>query len=969
MQGVLPQGATDCESAQAGNRQNRFIKCCLLNARSVNNKLSEFHDLLYGNSYDIICVTESWLRADIPSSLLDPQHAFRAVRCDRDGIVGGGVCLFISSGLTFVEITTKPVAGEYEICCVDVLNGANISCRLICVYRAPRCTQKAVGSVDSLVTQLQNLITTQSHNIVVGDFNCPLIDWTNFTAPSDNIQDALLDFTVGNGLEQLVSSPTRGDNILDLVLSTEPTSIAQLEVSCPFSNSDHCQINFDIQVNFESEQDTAHVNKLDWQSADYSGMSAQLSSVDWQTILSNNLTVDSFWHAFRCELEKAIDANVPIRQIDPIGVQSTRRRMNYPVGIRRMMARKRCLWRKYRENPVDAVAKDRYYRCEAMCREKVRNYEIARESKIIQSNNTGCFYKYVNSKLSNKSGVGALKKENGGMATDDAERANLLNKFFGSTNSIDNNVMPDMCRPAVTSKLDTVDMDYTTTLRTLQKLKTNSSSGPDGLPPILFKKLAPELALPLSLLFQSSMSVGQLPCEWKTATVSPIYKSGLACDVNNYRPISLTCIACKIMERMIVQRILVYLRSNNIISRQQHGFLARRSTTSNLLDSLNDWTLAINNKHSVTVAYVDYSKAFDVVCHNKLLYKLEHYGISGDLLSWISGFVSGRTQRTKVGLAFSDQIFLTSGVVQGSCIGPLLFVLYINDVVDVIGGKCRCNLYADDLKIYSEIDSQCDENLLQNSLDALSKWSSDWQLNISTKKCSILNIHQKSTAQPRSYSLADSAVPVCESVKDLGIIVDCNLKFSVHICSIASRAHSRSCLIHKCFVSKDIDSLLRAYITYVRPLLEYASQAWSPHSHSDIQKIEAVQRQFTKRLRGMKNLDYSARLAALNIDSLQKRRLHADLIFSYKIIFGLIDMKSSDYFTLNNNNFRETRALNPYKLHITYCRVDSRKFFFCKRVETVWNSLTAEESDFRSLFAFKRLLRRTDFAKFLIFSS
>ena len=251
--------------------------------------------------------------------------------------------------------------------------------------------------------------------------------------------------------------------------------------------------------------------------------------------------------------------------IDPAGTQFACRRTNYPVGIRRVMARKRCLWRHYREHPADAVAKDRYYRCEAMCREKVRNYEIARESKIIQSNNTGCFYKYINSKLSNKSGVGALKKENGAMATDNVERANLLNKFFSSTNSVDNNVMPGMNRPAATSKLDTVDMNYTTILTTLQKMKINSSSGPDGLPPVLFKKLALELALPLSLLFQSSMSVGQLPAEWKTATVSPIYKSGLACDVNNYRPISLTCIACKIMERIIVQRMLVYLRSNNII--------------------------------------------------------------------------------------------------------------------------------------------------------------------------------------------------------------------------------------------------------------------------------------------------------------------------------------------------------------------------------------------------------------------
>jgi len=215
--------------------------------------------------------------------------------------------------------------------------------------------------------------------------------------------------------------------------------------------------------------------------------------------------------------------------------------------------------------------------------------------------------------------------------------------------------MPCMDRPALSSKLNTVDLNYTATSRALQQLKTKSSSGPDGLPPNMFRKLALELAFLLSLLFQSSMSTGQLPAEWKTGTVSPIFKSGIACDVSNYRPISLTCIACKVMERVIVQRMLIYLKANNITTRQQHGFLARRSTTSNLLDSLNDSTLAINNKQSITVAYVDYSIAFDVVCHIKLTYKLQHYGISDDLLKWISSFVSGRTQRTKIRSAISDR--------------------------------------------------------------------------------------------------------------------------------------------------------------------------------------------------------------------------------------------------------------------------------------------------------------------------
>ena len=152
------------------------------------------------------------------------------------------------------------------------------------------------------------------------------------------------------------------------------------------------------------------------------------------------------------------------------------------------------------------------------------------------------------------------------------------------------------------------------------------------------RKLAPSLAEPLMLVFSSFMSVGQVPDEWRRAVVTPIYKGGIASDVSNYRPISLTCVFCKIMERVIVSVMSDYFQRHGLISKQQHGFLSKRSTTTNLLETLNEWTLALNDKASVVTAYIDYSKAFDVVSHNKLLYKLAAYGISGNLLKWIESF-------------------------------------------------------------------------------------------------------------------------------------------------------------------------------------------------------------------------------------------------------------------------------------------------------------------------------------------
>jgi hypothetical protein len=162
--------------------------------------------------------------------------------------------------------------------------------------------------------------------------------------------------------------------------------------------------------------------------------------------------------------------------------------------------------------------------------------------------------------------------------------------------------------------IDNVTFSPTAVINAIKKLKPNNASGPDGLPPLLFKKVAASLAEPLSLMFTSFFSVGQIPQEWRKAIVTPVYKSGSSSIASNYRPISLTCVACKLMERIVVGEVLHYLRSNNLISKQQHGFLSRRSTTTNLLETINDWTLAIANRHALSVVYIDFARAFDAVC-------------------------------------------------------------------------------------------------------------------------------------------------------------------------------------------------------------------------------------------------------------------------------------------------------------------------------------------------------------------
>ena len=230
------------------------------------------------------------------------------------------------------------------------------------------------------------------------------------------------------------------------------------------------------------------------------------------------------------------------------------------------------------------------------------------------------------------------------------------------------------------------------------------------------------------------MSTSSVPNEWRAAHGVPVFKSGSSAQVANYRPISLTCIACKLMERNIIVNLLGYLHQHKLISKVQHGFKSRRSTTTNLLETINDWSLTNSNRRIASTVYINFSRAFDSVCHNKLFCKLRSLGIEGNLLSWIISFLSNRTIRTLVGSALSNSCPLRSGVVQGSCIGPLLFVLYVNDVEKMFSNSTTTKLFADDLKLYTELKSIGSNTILKKELDLLISWCIKWQLTISIKK-------------------------------------------------------------------------------------------------------------------------------------------------------------------------------------------------------------------------------------------
>lgn len=417
------------------------------------------------------------------------------------------------------------------------------------------------------------------------------------------------------------------------------------------------------------------------------------------------------------------------------------------------------------------------------------------------------------------------------------------------------------------------------------------------------------------------------------------------------------------MERIINNELLNYLVTNNLITKQQHGFIRKRCTCTNILESLHDWCLNLQMHLITDVIYFDFKKAFDSVSHPKLLLKLSAYGITGNLLAWLTDFLHHRTQMVKLDNIYSCMVPVVSGVPQGSVLGPTLFLLFINDVVDAFDGlNIKLKLYADDIKLYSCYAVNGQSSDLIEAVKRLHTWSCTWQLQIAAKKCFVCTINNCDCNTRSSYGINGETFAHVENVRDLGVTVDKHLKFDEHVSKIVHKASSRAHLILKSFRSRDKHIMVKAFCTYVRPLLEYCSPAWSPHTLCLINKIEKVQRFFTKRITGLRETPYAERLKALRLQSLEYRRLFADLVLCFKIIHGDCNTVLSDSLTVNNNSRTRGHILKLYKYP---CNNNLSKYYFTNRIVNVWNSLPEETVTAANVYVFKRQLKLVDLSTHL----
>ena len=546
-------------------------------------------------------------------------------------------------------------------------------------------------------------------------------------------------------------------------------------------------------------------------------------------------------------------------------------------------------------------------------------------------------------KTSNRVGVGPLRDSSGQLVTDDRLMAEQLNQFFCSvfTEEECSNIPEAENLFTGDVPLETVEITEGKVKAKLEKIRPDSAPGPDKLWPRILVRLADVLASPLANVYTKSLGEGTVPPDWKLANVAPIFKKGSKGSAGNYRPVSLTCVLCKVMESILRDSLVLHLSQHSLIRSSQHGFMAKKSCLTNLLEFLEELSSLVDKGHAVDIVYLDFSKAFDKVPHQRLLLKCQGLGIRGNLLAWIADWLVDRKQRVVLNGQASEWGRVISGVPQGSVLGPTLFLIFINDIdvaVEITGAMLK--KFADDTKCYMVVETEEDKNRFQAMLSNLMKWSERWQMLFNMEKCHVL--HAGRHNHQFDYEWGGGVLEVAKAEKDVGVMVTSDLKPSVQCAKVAKKANLVLGQLARGVTYRDKVTFIRLYQVFVLPHLCYCAPAWSPYTKADVELLEKVQKRAVMMVTNIKG-NYMERLAILGMRTLEDRRLRGDAIETFKILEGHSDVNYQSWFNLARDQIAvaSTRAKTGH-LNLVMpppARSELRRNFFSYRVVTHWNQL------------------------------
>lgn len=627
--------------------------------------------------------------------------------------------------------------------------------------------------------------------------------------------------------------------------------------------------------------------------------------------------------------------------------------------LHRMLRKKQRLYNKAKKSGSWSRYKEVKKKCQQMARQAEYTYIQDKINEALLVNDTKPFWKYIKSKRNDNNNIAPLLK-NGQLVSEDAEKANILLEQF--TNVFSPLVPTVFEKPDKLHHIDMPDIEITTegVEKLLSQINPAKSPGPDQIPNVFLKTMCKEIAPIITHLFQRSLTTSQLPADWLRGNISCIYKKGDRHKAENYRPVTLTSVICKLLEHIICRNIIAHYEANKILTSLNHGFRSGYSCETQLLTVIDDFTSSYESNTQTDIGVLDFSKAFDKVSHNKLILKLEQYGVRDNIVCWLQNFLMTRSMQVVVNNRSSKSAHVQSGVPQGTVLGPLLFLTYINDLPSQVSSTVR--LFADDCLIYRTIKSTQDRDALQADLDSLSIWAEKWDMDFNAKKCNVMSIRCKKS---HSYTINNETLETVNDISYLGLTICNSLSWSKHIAKITSKASSMLGFLSRNLRVAPQSCKQNAYSALVRSRLEYSSTVWKPTTVKDTKMLEKVQNRAARFIMH----DYKSRekgsvtkmKETLNLEQLEQRRNKKRLQMLAKIVADRVPpLPSEKYIKFRPKQKRKIKArhfenqetinlVTRYQTKNENCMVVQhattipRKTSFFLETPILWNDLENDE--------------------------
>lgn len=894
------------------------------NVRGLKTKIEKLLVAVTASSYDAILLVETWLD-DTISNLQLFGTEYEVFRRDRNSsnstkAKGGGVLIAVHrrfpAGYVFPNFCPN-----LEQVWVKVLYGS-VHLFLGAFYLPPdrkhdlQLLNSHTSSIENVCSQLKN----NDLLYLCGDYNLSTVNWrpmfldgpnlipciANGCQSLPNYVTHIIDNFDVHGLSQLNTVYNFQMKLLDLILANDTgQAAANVERAIlPLIEEDRFHPALELHLSIptlNSRSDSLDENSLNFNKIDYTTLARLLSEIDWSP-LSSCSTLDDAVQFYERSVTSILHRVTPKSRPKPSPPWST----PHLLDLKRS---RNSASRAYRARKVSTTRQRFFSSANAYRRENDRLYKqyVSRSESNLRRNPKS-FWSFVNAKRKHN-GLPISMFLGDRVVTTTPDICDLFATRFASVFSSEtltadqiHSALEDV--PANVSHSSGFVVSDNDIVRAARKLKFSVSPGPDGIPTCILVKCADQLIEPLRHIFNLSLSSGLFPTQWKNSYMFPIFKKGERRDISNYRGITSLCSASKLLEVLVSDHLMSKFRC--YISTDQHGFFPGRSVTTNLLNFTSFVTRHMEKRLQVDAVYTDLKAAFDCLNHSIIIAKLERLGLHGPILNWIRSYLSSRSLRVKIGAAVSAPLSITSGVPQGSNLGPLLFSIFFNDVSYTLEPQCRM-FYADDLKIYSVIRQHSDTSTLQRKLDNFQDWCDRNRMKLSLDKCNIITFTFRKNPIVFNYCLGEHSLERVNQVCDLGVLLDTKLSYNDHMTSIISRANRQLGFIFRvCKSFSDPYCFRSLYFSLVRSILEFSSIVWSPAYSCWIDRIEAVQRRFVRYAlahlawRDPINLPpYEERCKLINIETLSRRREKAGALFIAKVLHGDIDSPG----ILQNLNF------------------------------------------------------------------